>query len=358
MALVWFFGFGALGMYLPFFGLYLNENAGLGGARVGAVLAVMPLVGGALQPLWGQLADRTGARAGVLVAVSFGAALGFTAPWAARGFAGLVLATAVLAALLTAFVPAAVAMTLALARRDDPHAFGLSRVWGTVGFLFFVVVTPHALDAVKRAWGLERTPGGPSEPGLELIFAVAGASLLVGGLAALGLPREGAVAVRAPRGDWRRLVRHAPYLRLLAFSFAGYVCLQGPLTIFPIFVRSRGGTLDSVSDMWVPMLLLEIPLVAFSGASLARVGARGLLAIGVLAGGARWLACGLVPGLDWIYPVQILHGVTVAGFILGGPLYVDAVVPERLRSTGQGLLTMFGASLGGITSKLASGWLV
>ncbi len=358
MASVWFFGFGALGMYLPFFGLYLHENAWLGGARVGVVLAVVPLVGMAVQPLWGQLADRTGARARILVLVSLGAALGFAALGLARGFAALVLATALLAAFLTAFVPAAVAMTLALARRGDPHAFGLSRVWGTVGFLFFVVSVPHGLDAAQRAQGLARTPGGPSEPGLELIFAVASASVFVAGLAALALPRTGAVAMRAPRGDWRRLVHHGPYLRLLAFAFAGYVCLQGPLTIFPILVRARGGNLDSVSEMWVPMLLLEIPLVALSGASLERLGARGLLAIGILAGGARWLACGLAPGLGWIYPVQILHGVMVAGFILGAPLYVEAVVPERLRSTGQGLLTMLGASLGGITSNLASGWLL
>src|SRR5262245_26467357 len=358
MALVWFFGFGALGVFLPFFGLYLHENAGLPGTRVGVVLAVVPLVGMAVQPLWGQLADRTGARARVLVAVSLGAGLGYAALGFASGFAGLVLATALLAVFLTAFVPAGVAMTLATARRSDPHAFGLSRVWGTVGFLIYVVAAPHLVHAAQRARGLERAPGGPSEPGLELLFGVASASVLVAGLAALRLPRAGAVAIRAPRGDWRRLLRHGPYLRMLAFSFAGYLFLQGPLTIFPIFVRARGGSLDSVAEMWIPMLLLEIPLVALSGASLERVGARGLLAIAVLAGGARWLACGLAPGLDWIYPVQILHGVTVAGFILGAPLYVEAVVPERLRSTGQGLLTMLGTSLGGITSNLVSGWLL
>jgi len=109
--------------------------------------------------------------------------------------------------------------------------------------------------------------------------------------------------------------------------------------------------------MWVPMLLLEIPLVALSGASLGRFGARGLIAIGVVAGGVRWLACGLGHDLAWLYPVQCLHAVTVAGFILGAPLYVEAVVPGQLRSTGQGLLTMVGASLGGVTSNLAAGWL-
>ena len=358
MALVWFFGLGAIGMFLPFFGLYLHENAGLQGTRVGIVLALVPLVGMAVQPLWGQVADRSGARARVLVAVSAGAALGYAALYAARSFPALLAATSLLAAFQTAFVPAAVSVTLALARDAGPHAFGLSRVWGTVGFLCFVVAFPSALDAAQHARGLVPVPGGASEPGLELMFALAGGAVVIGGLAALALPRRGAVAMRAPRGDWTRLASHGPYLRVLAFAFAGYVCLQGPLTLFPVFVRARGGSLASVSEMWIPMLLLEIPLVALSGASLARVGARGLLAIGIAAGGARWLACGLTSGLDWIYPVQILHGIAVAGFVLGAPLYVEAVVPERLRSTGQGLLTMFGASLGGITSTLASGWLL
>jgi PPP family 3-phenylpropionic acid transporter len=358
MALVWFFGLGAFGLSLPFFGLYLHENAGLGGVRIGTVLALVPLVGMAVQPLWGQAADRSGARARLLVVIAVGGALGYAALFAARGFPALLAATALLAVFQTAFVPATVSVTFALARDAGAHAFGLSRVWGTVGFLLFVVAFPYGLDAVQRARGLAAVPGGPSEPGLELMFAVAGAAILAAGVAALRLPREGAVAVRAPRGDWQRLARHGPYLRVLGFAFAGYVCLQGPLNLFPVFVRARGGSLDSVSEMWVPMLVLEIPLVALSGASLERVGARGLLAIGVLAGGVRWLACGLTSGLDWVYPVQVLHGVSVAGFVLGAPLYVEAVVPERLRSTGQGLLTMLGASLGGIASNLASGWLL
>jgi len=357
MALVWFFGFGALGLYLPFFGLYLHENAGLGGTRVGVVLAVMPLVGLLVQPFWGQLADRTGGRAQVLVGVSVGAAAGYAALAVAQGFAGLVLATAFLAVFLGTFAPAAVAVTLALSRADDPHAFGLSRVWGTVGFLCFVAGFPWLLDAVQRARGLVPVPGGPSEPGLELAFALSSGLAFAAAIVALRLPRRGAVAARAAHGDWRRLLRSAPFLRVLAFSLAAYVCLQGPLTIFPLFVRERGGSLDAVSGMWVPMLLLEIPLVALSGASLERFGARGLIAIGVFCGGLRWLACGLATELAWLYPVQLLHAVTVAGFILGAPLYVEAVVPEQLRSTAQGVLTMVGSSLGGVTSNLAAGWL-
>jgi MFS family permease len=110
--------------------------------------------------------------------------------------------------------------------------------------------------------------------------------------------------------------------------------------------------------MWVLMLIPEIPLIALSGASLRRLGARGLLALGVIAGGLRWTVCGLAPGSDLSIYVQLLHGVVVAGLVIGAPLYVDAAVPERLRSTGQGALAMVGLSLGGITSNLATGWLL
>jgi PPP family 3-phenylpropionic acid transporter len=106
------------------------------------------------------------------------------------------------------------------------------------------------------------------------------------------------------------------------------------------------------------MLLLEIPLVAFSGAGLRRFGARGLLGIGVLAGGVRWLASGLTDDMAVLYVLQLLHGVVVAGLLLGGPLYLEQVVPEPLRSTGQSLLSMLGIGLGGILSNTLGGWLI
>jgi hypothetical protein len=252
-----------------------------------------------------------------------------------------------------------VSVTLALSQRAGPRAFGLSRVWGTVGFLFFVVGFPLLLHRWQALHGLAPDPGGAvSQPGLEIMFPLTGAVVAAGGLVALALPRRGAVALRAPRGDWRLLLRHGPYLRLLAFALLAYALLQGPMALFPVFVRSLGGSVDSVSHMWVLMLLLEIPLIALTGASLERLGPRGLLAAGVLAGGARWSLCGFAPDLRWVYPVQILHGVVVAGLIVGAALYVDAVVPERLRSTGQGLLAMVGVSVGGISSNLAAGWLL
>jgi PPP family 3-phenylpropionic acid transporter len=335
MGVVWFFCLGGLGSFFPYFSLYLHENAGLDGAQVGRVLAILPLVGILAQPLWGQLADRTGSRSRVLALLALGAGLGYAALALPRGFAAIALATAGLAIFAMPLIPSCVSVTLALVRDSGPHAFGLARVWGTVGFLLVVVGFPFLLDAWQSWRGLAVPAGGP-EPGMQLMFPLTGALVAIAGLVALRLPRTGAVALRAPRGDWRRLLRHGPYLRVLLFVMAAYACVQGPMLLFPVFVRSHGGSPDAVSRMWILMLLLEIPLIALS----------------------RWAVCGFAPDLRWVYPVQVLHGVVVAGLVLGGPLYAEAVVPERLRATGQGVLAMFGVSIGGIASSLAAGWLL
>jgi PPP family 3-phenylpropionic acid transporter len=358
ISLVWFFCLGGFGLFFPFFSLYLRENGGLSGTEVGAVLAVLPAVGSLAQPLWGSLADRTGSRARVLVVLALGASIGYSGVAFGQGFAVLLLLTAALACFSTPLVPTCVAVTLALTRDRGPHAFGLVRVWGTVGFLLAVASFPIALHAYQQRSGLAPVPGGPAEPGFELMLPITGALVLIGGLAALAIRGGGALTLRAAAGDWRQLLRHRPYVRLLTFTFTAYFLLQGPMWFFPVYVRAHDGTLDALSQMWVLMLIPEIPLVALSGAGLRRLGARGLLALGVLAGGVRWTVCGFAPDSDWILLAQLLHGVVVMGLVIGAPLYVDASVPERLRSTGQGVLAMAGVSLGGISSNLATGWLL
>jgi hypothetical protein len=147
-------------------------------------------------------------------------------------------------------------------------------------------------------------------------------------------------------------------VRLALFTFAAYVCLQGPMGFFPVYIRAHGGDMGTVGRMWTLMLLVEIPLVLLSGAGLTRLGPRGLLCVGIFAAALRWIVCGLSQDLRVIYPVQLLHGVTVVGLLLGAPLYLEAVAPEQLRSTGQALLAMVGIGWGGTASNAAAGWLL
>jgi len=356
LGLVWFLYMAGFGMYFPYWSLYLTENAGLPEARAGVVIGALSLMGMLAQPVWGPIADRTGSRTRVLALIVCGAAVGWVALYLARGFAGLLGANALFAAFHTAVLPMTVAVSLACLRDRSRHAFGIVRSAGTVGFLVTAFGFPRLLDAVQAARGWTARPGGPSEPGLELMFLCSAALALCAAGVVWTLPRTGAVSLRAARGDWRALARHVPYVRMAALGVVAYLVTHGPMLFFPRLVTTHGGTLETVSHMWVPMISLEIPGLALSGILVQRMGPRGLVAVGLGAAGLRWTLCGFLPTLPAIFAGCFLHGIVVAGFNMGTPLYVEAVVPERLRATGQGLMAT-SLHLGAMLSSVATGWL-
>lgn len=358
LSIVWFTYFVAVGIYFPYFSLYLRENVGLSGTELGIVLAVWPLVGMLAQPLWGHLADRTGARTPVLVLLCCGSAAGFFFLGRAEGFAGLLAGSILAAGFGTAILPLLFSISLAALRDAGTNAFGRTRVWGTISFLIAVVSLPALLDRYERWRGLVASAEGPSHPGLGLMFPLIAAFTLATALSALLLRRTGALSVRAERRDWRQLIGHPPLVRLAVFSLLAYTFVQGPMALFPVWVHSRGGSIDTVSQMWVLMLLVEIPLVAFAGSGLRRLGARGLLQIGVATAGVRWLVCALATDSTLIFAIQATHAIVVAGLMLGAPLYLESIVPEKLRSTGQAMLAVASVGIGGIVSNLVAGRLL
>lgn len=358
LSAVWFTYFIAVGLYFPYFSLYLRENAGLDGTELGLILAVWPLVGIVVQPLWGHLADRTGARTVVVAVACCGSAAGFLVLGRAEGFVPILLGSILAAGFGTAILPLLFSVSMAALEGRGRHAFGRARVWGTVSFLLAVVALPPLLERYERWQAIEPVTGGPTHPGLGIMFPLIAIFTVAAAGCALAIRRSGAVAVRARQREWRRLIGYPPLWRLVAFTMLAYAFVQGPMSIFPVWVTARGGTIETVSQMWIVMLVLEIPLVAYAGSVFRRIGSRGLLQVGVLAAGVRWLVCGLATDPTLLYAIQLLHAVVVTGLMLGAPLYLDEIVPERLRSTGQSVLAVAGLGVGSIISNFGSGWLL
>jgi PPP family 3-phenylpropionic acid transporter len=341
----WLLAMSTAGVMLPYFALYLREDAGLSGTQVGAVFATMPLVGMATQPLWGVVADRTGLRARVLVLLCLGSAVGFLAIGAAHGFPALLGATALCALFARALIPMSLSVSIP-AFADHAHAFGVVRALGTVGFAVAMFGLPALLARDAQA------------PALGLLFPAAAALSVAAGLAALALPGGGALALRSQPGEWRSLVRNRPFVRLLVLCVGAFLFQNGAIELFPVLVRARGGDLESIRTFWLWMLAPEVVLVALLGTALARFSPRSLLTLGLAAGGLRWLGTAGVESLAWLGPLQALHAVVVLGLMIGAPLYLDAAVPPQLRSTAQAGFAVVSVGIGGATSSLLSGWLL
>lgn len=344
----------ALGVYFPYFSLYLKESLGFRGAEVGAAFAVPPLVGLLAQPFWGYVADRTGSRGRVLTVLSCGTALGYGLLTLPSAFVPMMAAVSFLSFFWTAQVPMAVAVSLAeLARQPSPWPFGHVRVWGTLGFCLTVLGVPPLVRALAAA-------RGTAEPA-QFHHAFLLAALFAGVASAIALTFPSVPVkerVRMARGEGRLLLASRPYLRVLMVVALAYVFLHGPMVLFPVYVKARGGSHATISYMWAVALAAETLLMFSSSALYARLGAKLLISSGIVLCGLRWLLCGICSDLRWVYLLQVTHAVMVVSLQVGAPLLVETLVPERLRASSQSGLNMVGSSAGGVLSSMLAGTLL
>ncbi|PWB63136.1 MAG: MFS transporter, partial [Bradyrhizobiaceae bacterium] len=125
--------FGAIGIQLPFFPLWLAAK-GLDAATIGLALALPHLVRVAAIPVATRLADRMGALRGALIVASAGAVVTHAARGLTGGALALLLAIAVASIVLTPVVPLGDAYALkGLGARGV--AYGPVRLWGSAAFI-------------------------------------------------------------------------------------------------------------------------------------------------------------------------------------------------------------------------------
>ena len=353
LSLFWATLFGSLGIFFPYYSLYLKDDLSLTGQQVGLAMGVFHLVGLVGQPAWGYLADRTGARKAVLVVISVGMALGFMALWRVADYAALLLASMFFAAFYTSLIPQGMALSLGVLYRSHNSHFEWVRSFGSVGFIITCFGFPLFLDAVDP---------GPDAAGLGLMFPCCAALILLTTGVVFLIPNQTAIREKARPGAWRLLVADRRFLRFLLYVFLANFMLDGPMFLFPVFVKSVApeNTLGTLKWLWLIMLIPEIVAIAFAGRIRRRIGVRALMFAGLAAGGLKWLACGFLGDVPFVlHASMLLHCVYVVGALVAMPLCINYIVPSELRSTGQGLATMISSSLGGgICSNLAAGWLI
>jgi MFS transporter, PPP family, 3-phenylpropionic acid transporter len=192
--------FAALGVFVPFWGLYL-KGLGFDAVAIGTLLAI-PMATKTLAPvLWGWLADHWGRRMAIVQAGSLLTALVFGLVFWVSGFWPLALATALFSFFWNAVLPQFEAVTFNyLGPRVARYA--QVRLWGSIGFVVAVIGLGYGVDL----WGAAAVPVA-----LFLCYlAIAATSLLV------AEPPVNPAA--AGQGSILRVLRHPTVLAFLPFA--------------------------------------------------------------------------------------------------------------------------------------------
>lgn len=328
---------GALGLFMPFFGLYL-ASLGLGDREVTRVLAVGPTCGLLAPPLFGMIADALGSRTRLLHVASVATTIAFAGFFVAGASRPALYGTAALFALCRSPLTSLVDTTaLDVARRGGP-GYGALRLWGSIGFLVAVVLGGFLLDGRGPRAALAPTTIGlaacalfalalPSSP--SALRAPAG---LVAPVGAAARPSSAAVSA------WRRLVAASDLWRFLGAVVLAQAAGAAYDAGLSLHLARLGHSHRFIGLVWATGVVGEVALLAVSGRVLARVGAPRLFFAAVAVSSLRWLALAFVRAPWLLLALQPLHGVTFGFFYVAATNQVRQRSTDAAAATGQGLL--------------------
>ena len=328
--------FVVLGIYLPFFPLWLKAK-GLDAQQIGIVLAVPMLVRIVAIPATARLADRSDALRGVMWATLLLATLGYAVVGFAEGFLVILVCVALAAAAHGPAMPLAETYALkGLPARG--RAYGPVRLWGSFAFIAGSFLAGFAADLISAR---------------ELIWLIV-AAFALSALAAFLIeplhtePHENTAAQR-------RLLRDPAFLAVII----GSSLIQGSHAVYYGFstlawsAQGFGGT--TIGALWALGVAAEIVLFALAG-RLSGFAPTMLIALGAAGGVLRWAAMALDPPAMLLPALQVLHALSFGATHLGTMAYLAKAAPEGSRAAAQGdVSTANGIAMAGAT--VLAGWL-
>lgn len=332
--------FATLGVYLPYFNLYL-DRLGLDSAQIGAINAILPLCGSLVPAVGGHLADRLGRRRDLVVASSILGLLAFLPMFRVAGFWGAAAVMAIYSASRAPALPLVEASALEIVERGGP-AYGRMRAWGSCAF---IVMSLAAGPLVGRA-------------GERVVLVLMTGLLLLGVLAALLLPRDPPLApARGAAGRVGSVLRR-PAVALFLVACILMQASHGPYYVFfSLHLRQAGVSPRALGLLWAAAIAGEILMMLRMPSVLARHGPAPVMAACLGLAAVRWALCAASVNPLVLVPAQLLHAATFAAFHVAAVRHAFDEFDRERSATGQAIYSSATYGLGSILGMVGSGLL-
>ena len=338
---IFYFCFYAAGSALmPYLGLYY-QSLGLTGRYIGLLTGIPPLVTLFAAPLWGSVADATqrhrqmlltaiGSTIVVVLALSLAAQLLWLLP--------LVMAYAFFSAPI---VPLVDNTTLAMLgpRKDQ---YGRQRVWGAIGWGVSAAVMGVVIQRV----------------GLHAAFYGYAVFLGLGFVAATRLPVASAGIGNRFWSGLRVLLRNRVWIAFLLAVLSSSISAGMYNNFLFVYLNQLGAPATLMGLSLVMATFSELPVFFFSDKLLKRWAPRGVLIMALAASAVRMFAYAAMPAAWWVLLIHLLlHGLSFSAMWAAGVANADALAPEGMGATAQGMFAGVTFGIGASAGALLAGLL-
>lgn len=335
--------YSANGIYQGYISKYYKQ-AGVSGIEFIVLMASMPVVALVIQPLWGRIGDRMHSRntaLRIMVTASTVLAASYTV---SGNFSVLLLLGCLFAAFYTAIEPMADSIILETLYRER-QPFGPIRISGCISYALVNLAAGRLLEG--------RLSIVPYVTAIFLLILFASTYTLP------ATPGHQHGKKKMPLRSILKLPRMVPLMILLMMQqlAMGYL-----YSFFSVYFTDTipGGSSTLLGLCYFLSALSELPFLLFSDKLFDRLGTGRLMLVSALILTLRFSILAMTQSLPLVIASQLLHGGGFIVMMVTMSKYINAVVPNELKTGGQMLLSVvgfgiarvFGIVFGGMVSEI------
>ena len=344
-----FMEFFVLGSTMPIISLYLKNELGLSGTRIGIIMAVSAVSSLVSPVISACVADRLISAERLLSIMHFISAFMLYGMRSSTGFTPVLL----FYFFYWLLIGPTTALTTAITFHHAPHAvknFGGIRLWGTIGW-------------IAAAWTFRFWFSAPSDPAYAgnldgaLLMGIYG-SLLLGASALLipgrMLPPREPIVLLPP--DALRIIKRPQFLIFVLFAVVitladrMYMYGGGP------FLQSLGYRSENIMPVLSIGQMPEIFGLALLGFFIGRFGIRNTLLLGALFEIIRFaLFTTNISGFP-LYGAISLHGLAYGFFFVTASIHIDRHCDAKSRSGVHQYFALLVGGTGNLVGNIISGF--
>ncbi|MHB8156183.1 MAG: MFS transporter [Desulfocucumaceae bacterium] len=332
-----FLYFSTIGLFLPYLPLLFREH-GITNWQMGILFSMGPLVTISVQPLWGFVSDRFKTVKKLIILQLAVITLSSLLVFRISSFELLLPGLFLFNVFAFPIIPLTDSLTLALVIKSGGQ-YGNFRLWGSIGFglsaLFFGIFFQN--------YGVEVFP--------RCYFAL----LLLCLFISFFLRDAVYKGKKATLGDIKQLITGRQVITFLLLTALLSSTNRANDSFMGIFIKQLGGDSEMVGYAWSVAALSEVPIMAMAGFLLSRFTELRLLTLTAFVFSVRWALFAIISDPRLIVLLMLTQGISFGLFFLCSVSYMTKLVPDRLRSSGQGLLAGFLGGIAGIAGSTLGG---
>jgi PPP family 3-phenylpropionic acid transporter len=335
-ALFFFAYYGFVGVFSPYASLYFADR-GMDAAEIGVLLSLTQVMRVFGPNLWGWVADHSQKRVLVLRGTAAAAFLAFACLFAGRNFAQYLAVMVIFNLFTSAQGPLSEALMLSEMRGDLTH-YGRLRLWGSVGFIFSVLVAGQLLD-----WR-----------GIRFMPWIALALLLLV-LFSTTRMKESRVARASPdTPSIIALLRRGDVFAFFTSTFLMIAAHASLYVFYSLYLAENGYSKTMIGLMWSLGVVAEIGFFFYQAPIFRRFGVSRLMIACLLIAVVRFLLIAYgAQSLVVLLLAQLLHAATFGTHHSASVATLQRWFSGPLQARGQALYISISYGLGGSLGGLA-----